>query len=530
MLLREPDDGQLLAGELHHRGTATVCRDRPTTDDRAGAGDHRRSPASTTAGTPVASTTTVGPSPSSPFQDAPLDVLRRLPSTTASAPSSPWRAPVARRGGPRPSTRAPRSAAPSRTAWPMGPAPNTTTVSCAVMPLRAIACKPMDIGSTRAANSRRHVAVGYSSDALTARRSARAPSIWAPYVRIRRQQLPRPRRQGRHSPHISRGSTATRSTDARGPRVADRQRQHPARELVTLDIREMGVGMLAREQVDIRSADAHGLYGQQRIVRTGRRVRERPESPPVRVPLSPAAASDKPSRFRSRHRHTGMRHTAFRRSTRRHPTRGAAVNVAPSSCLPSTLRWCPHRALAGTTVCRYTIPPVLPLHACPVDASSPAPRRRHPAATVCHMPAQRSAAMAALGMAADRESDLWRGETRGRPADGHRSSRPSMRLGRAFANRVRRGARAARSSTVAWGKAIGWSVVERELAGQFGVSRTVVCGESGRGHLAAKRLCVEHGRGRPAGDYGRPCPVDAGRRPNRWALLLHASRRVPWIA
>ena len=51
--------------------------------------------------------------------------------------------------------------------------------------------------------------------------------------------------------------------------VGGRQRQHAARELVSLDGREVGVGVLPGEEVDIRAADTDRLDGQQRLVAGG---------------------------------------------------------------------------------------------------------------------------------------------------------------------------------------------------------------------------------------------------------------------
>ena len=80
------------------------------------------------------------------------------------------------------STVAPRSPAARQTAWPIGPAPRTTTRSPASTRARTTARTPIEVGSTKAVTAGAMSPTAKTCEAGTRRRSCSAPSTWAPMI------------------------------------------------------------------------------------------------------------------------------------------------------------------------------------------------------------------------------------------------------------------------------------------------------------------------------------------------------------
>ena len=113
------------------------------------------------------------------------------------------------------STTAPRSSDAIATAWPIGPAPSTSTCSPAATRPRATVRTAIEVGSMNAVSRASRPSTAKVWAAGTTRRSCSAPSLWMPIRLMRSQAFSRPIAQAWHSPHADSGHTATRRPGAR---------------------------------------------------------------------------------------------------------------------------------------------------------------------------------------------------------------------------------------------------------------------------------------------------------------------------
>ena len=94
------------------------------------------------------------------------------------------------------STAAPRSPAARQTAWPIGPAPRTTTRSSALTRARTTVRTPIEVGSTKAVTAGAMSPTAKTCAAGTTRRSCSAPSTWAPMIAMFAHTFSRPMLHG----------------------------------------------------------------------------------------------------------------------------------------------------------------------------------------------------------------------------------------------------------------------------------------------------------------------------------------------